>query len=321
MHNSVSRRAAFGVVAGAAAAVFTRRAQAAEFPSVWTFGDVTVTRVIDMQGPFPAARAFPGAPLEELDANASWLAPYFYDPAAKNILFNYQSYVVKTPRHTVVMECGYGNDKVRGSAAANMRKGPYLQNLAAAGVQTDKVDFVLCSHFHTDHVGWNTKMADGRWVPTFAKARYLFNNNELDGLMRGGLGPDPSTKVAYEDSIKPVIDAGNADIIDGGFDIGDGVQVVPMPGHTPGHQTLTINSRGRRAILVGDALHNPIEVLHPEWEVLFDADKEAGKAARKRLVEAHTDVDITVFAAHFGGPTAGKIVSEKGKRRFKTIAG
>lgn len=322
MYNSISRRAAFGVFAGAGAAAFTRPARAAEFPTVWKFGDVTVTRVIDMQGPFSAARAFPGAPLEEMDANLSWLAPHFYDPSTKNILFNYQSYVVKTPRRTVVMECGYGNDKMRGSPAANLRKGPYLQNLAAAGFQTDKVDFVLCSHFHTDHVGWNTKLADGRWVPTFSKARYLFNKSELDGLTRGGLGPDPGTKVAYEDSIKPVIDAGNADIIDGEFDIGDGVKVVPMPGHTPGHQTLTINSRGRRAILVGDALHNPIEVMYPEWEVLFDADKEGGKAARKRLVDSHTDQDITVFAAHFGGPTAGKIVSEKGgKRRFKTAAG
>jgi len=323
MMSNLSRRAALRGLTGAASlAACGRLARAQAFPTTWSFGDVTVTRVIDTQGPFSAARAFPGAPLEEMDKAAAWLVPHFYDPVGKNLLFNYQSYVVKTPRRTVVMEFGYGNDKQRGNPLMNMRKGPYLENLAAAGVKLDQVDFVLASHFHTDHVGWASRLVDGKWVPTFPKARYLFNKAELDGMTGGGLGPDPGTKVAYEDSIKPVLDAGRADIIEGGFDIGDGVQVLFSPGHTQGHQSMSIESRGKRAILCGDILHNPIEVRFPEWEVLFDRDKEAGKAVRRKFCDQYTDTDVTIFAAHFGGPTAGKIVSGKdGLRRFTTVAG
>lgn len=319
----LSRRAALrGFTGIAAVAACGRLAHAQQFPTTWNFGDITVTRVIDTQGPFSAARAFPGAPLEEMDKAADWLVPHFYDPAGKNILFNYQSYVVKTPRRTVVMEFGYGNDKKRPNPLMNMRKGPYLDNLAAAGVKLDEVDFVLASHFHTDHVGWASRLVDGKWVPTFPKARYLFNKAELDGMTGGGLGPDPSTKVAFEDSIKPVLDAGRADFIEGGFDIDAGVEVVVNPGHTQGHQSLTLESKGKRAILCGDILHNPIEIRFPEWEVLFDRDKEAGKAVRRKFCDQYADTDVTIFAAHFGGPTAGKIVTEKGGlRRFTTLAG
>jgi glyoxylase-like metal-dependent hydrolase (beta-lactamase superfamily II) len=320
----MSRRGTLRGLAGAASlSAWGGLARAQEsFPTTWTFGEVTVTRVIDTQGPFSTARAFPGAPLEEMDKAAAWLVPHFYDPATKNILFNYQSYVVKTPRHTVVMELGYGNDKQRGNPAMSMRKGPYLANLAAVGVRPDDVDYVLASHFHTDHVGWASQMIGGQWRPAFPNARYLIDKAELDGMTRGALGPDPGTKIAYEDSIKPVIDAGRAEMIAGGFYIGDGVQVVSTPGHTPGHQSLAIDSMGKRAILCGDILHNPIEVRFPEWEVLFDQDKEAGKAVRRKFCDQYADTDVTVFAAHFGGPTAGKIVSEKGGlRRFTTLAG
>jgi glyoxylase-like metal-dependent hydrolase (beta-lactamase superfamily II) len=316
---AVSRRAALAALGGGlASAAFPRHAAAAKtYPATWRFGDVTVTKVVDLTGPFDAARAFPGAPLGELDANADWLVPHFYDPAAKAILFSYHSYVVRTPKRTIVVDCGQGNDKTRGGPFANMRRGPYLQNFATAGFTPEQVDFVMCTHFHSDHTGWNTRLVDGRWVPTFPKARYLFNRAELAGVEKSLTG---AVKQAYDDSLLPVIEAGRVDMIDGGYDFGHGVEIVPSPGHTPGHMSLAIASKGRRAILSGDIIHNPIEVLHPEWEVLFDQDKNAGRAQRQTFVDAHTDVDVTVFAAHFGGPTAGRIVSRKdGKRWFKTL--
>ncbi len=315
----ISRRGVIGAGLGALAATRLRPAGAQAFPSTWTFGEVTISKVLDMTGPFSAARAFPGADLSEMDKYADMLVPWHYEPATKNVLFDYQAFVVRTPRYVIVVDGGQGNDKPRGSSEANMRKGPFLENLKAAGVVPEQVNFVMNTHFHSDHVGWNTSTKDGKFVPTFPNARYIFNQAEVDGsranLAAAGIG------VSFADSIQPVLDANIVDFIKGDREIDNGVRIVFSPGHTPGHQALSINSKGKRAILCGDLIHNPIEVVHPEWEVLFDADKEAGKVQRHKFVDGHTDVDVTIFAAHFRGPTAGKIVSERGgKRLFKMLA-
>lgn len=323
MESTLSRRRLLQASAGAGLGMAAHRAAQAqnkEYPTSWSFGDVTVTKVIDMVGPYDAAQAYPGAPIQAFDDNADWLSPHFYDPATKAIIFTYQSYVVRTPRRTLVVDTGIGNDKARPRALKfDMRKGPYLDNLRAIGVRPEDVDFVTCSHFHSDHTGWNTRLDKGRWVPTFPKAKYMFSRAEVENIqsrVRAGLGDTAS----YNDSILPVLESGQAEIIDGDAKIDDGVVIVPSPGHTPGHQSVNINSKGRRAVLSGDILHSPMEVLYPEWICFFDQDKQHGIAGRKRLIEATIDQDITVFAAHFSGPTVGHIVSTKaGGRMFKTL--
>jgi glyoxylase-like metal-dependent hydrolase (beta-lactamase superfamily II) len=117
-----------------------------------------------------------------------------------------------------------------------------------------------------------------------------------------------------------VLEAGFAEQIDGVREVTAAIRIVPAPGHTPGHQCVEIASRGQRAVLAGDILHNPIEVLHPEWSPIFDDDKAAAMAQRRRFVETHCDADVTIFAAHFSGPTAGRIVSVGGRRIFRPLA-
>lgn len=305
---------------GVSRSVFAQGGSRTAFPTTWRFGDVTITKVVDLIGLYDAAQAYPGAPLEAFDANADWMVPHFYDPAAKAIIFSYHSYVVRTPQRTLIVDTCVGNDKSRKRLAKfDMRQGPYLDNLRAAGVRLEDVDFVTCSHFHSDHVGWNTRLENGRWVPTFPKAKYLFSRAEVDNVqsrIKAGTGDVTS----YDDSILPILESGQAEIIDGDAPIDAGVTIVPSPGHTPGHQSVNIASRGRRAVLAGDILHSPMEVLYPEWICVFDQDKQHGIEGRKKFIDAHIDQDITVFAAHFDGPTGGRIVSTKtGGRMFKTI--
>jgi glyoxylase-like metal-dependent hydrolase (beta-lactamase superfamily II) len=316
LYNPITRRSVLIGAAAATMAGFAAHARPA-YPMTWKFGDITVTKIVDVLEPFDAAKAFPGAPLEAFDENADWLVPNFYDPATKAILFSFHSYLVRTPRRTMIVDTCFGNEKALGG---RKRNGKWFENLAAAGMRPEDVDDVMCTHFHADHVGLNTRLRDGKWVPTFPNARYLFNGAEIEKVR---LRPNTAYGEGgvYSDSVLPVIRAGQVEVIEGDFDVAEGVRIVATPGHTVGHYSIALQSHGRKAILSGDILHNPIEVLHPEWINIFDDDKQPAIAQRLKFLDAYTDTGITVFAAHFGGPTAGRIVSVKGgERRFKPIA-
>jgi len=141
-----------------------------------TIGDMTVSRIVEYEGPiFPPGFLFPDADDETLRANADWLQPAFIDPETGHLIMSFHSYVVRTPRHTILVDTCLGNHKHRPQRDFwHMRDGPYLADLAAMGIAPEDVDFVMCTHLHVDHVGWNTRLVDGRWVPTFPNARYLF---------------------------------------------------------------------------------------------------------------------------------------------------
>ena len=317
MTSSLNRRALLQLASGAALVGSALRRVNAQPPTnkTWSFGEITVTKVLDLEEPFDAARAFPGAPLGEFDRNADWLVPDFYDPAYKAILFSFHSYLVRAPHKTIIVDTCFGNEKIRGKE----RHGAWLENLAATGVPPNDIDAVVCTHFHADHVGMNTRRINDRWVPTFPKARYIFNRAEVEKMrLRKG---SPYENGVYEDSILPVIQAGQVDLIDGDHPITDGVRIVASPGHTVGHHSIAISSRGQKAILAGDILHSPIEVLHPEWINLFDDDKRAAIAERMKFLNTYTDKDVTVFPAHFGGATAGHIVTGgDGKLGWRPLA-
>lgn len=287
------------------------------WPIDWRFGDVQVTKVLDVVEPFDAARAYPGAPLGEFSANADWLPPYFYDPRKKAIVFSFHSYLVRTAGLTMIVDTCWGeNTPLR----PGRHDGRWLENLAAAGVKPEDVDVVTCTHFHSDHIGWNTRLRDGQWVPTFPRARHLFNAKEIAQLEAAVESGKTPARI-YEQSIQPILKSGHVIRLDGGYDVADGVRIVPSHGHTPGHQHIEIASRGRRAVLSGDLIHNAIEIRHPEWTKLFDGDKDAARATRTRFIDSLTDVDVTLMAAHFAGPTAGHVVSGAGGRKFKVIGG
>jgi glyoxylase-like metal-dependent hydrolase (beta-lactamase superfamily II) len=290
-------------------------AAAPEFPQDWSFGNVRITKIVDVVEPFDAARAFPGAPLEVFEQQADWIPPYFYDPVHKAIIFSFHSYLLRAPGLTMIVDTGFGEDS---PLRPQQHRGSWLSNLAAAGVTPADVNVVTCTHFHSDHIGWNTRQREGQWTPTFPNARYLFNRAEIDDVESRSRA-DARSLPAFQQSILPILQSSQVHRFDGDFAVSEEVRIVPTPGHTPGHQNVEIRSKGRRAVLAGDILHSPIEVLHPEWTNLFDEDKAAAMAQRVRFLDAHTDVDITIFAAHFAGPTAGRIVSDHGRRIFRTL--
>ena len=154
------------------------------------------------------------------------------------LILCFQSYVVRTPHHTILIDSCIGNDKPRPLRPKwNMKTDDtYMSGLKAAGVSVEDIDFVMCTHLHVDHVGWNTRMEGGRWVPTFPKARYIFGKTEFDYWSEQNA---KAQVPPFGDSVLPVVEAKRADIVGDDFAVGDHLRILPTPGHTPGHVAFT----------------------------------------------------------------------------------
>src|SRR5678815_602429 len=227
-----------------------------------TLGDVGISRVVEIgRSSFPTSQMLPESDAGRIAAHHRWLKPHFFDETTGDLGSRIQTWIVRTPRHTVLVDTGVGNDKERGDNPLwNRRTGGLLDDLRAARVTPEQVDLVLCTHLHVDHVGWNTRLVDGRWVPTFPRARYLFVRREwefwLEEYKTERFRDDPY----HEDSIVPILGAGLADLVDADLALDHGVRLVPTPGHTPGHVCVQVEGGGRQAVMSGDLMHHPVPV-------------------------------------------------------------
>jgi glyoxylase-like metal-dependent hydrolase (beta-lactamase superfamily II) len=206
-----------------------------------------------------------------------------------------------------------GNDKTRTNPAWNMLATDWLARLAAAGLPPESVDLVLCTHLHVDHVGWNTRLRDGRWVPTFPRARYVFGRREWEHWSRV---QEEEYAAIYADSVQPVLDAGRADLVEADHRISEEIRLEPTPGHTPGHVSVHIGSGGREAVITGDLMHHPVQCAEPEWPSNFDVDVAEARATRRAFCARYADRDVTVLGTHFATPTAGRLASQGDTWRF-----
>ena len=276
-------------------------------------GQFEISRVVESEGPFLELQAFiPDATMDVVEANRDWLIPRYIEPETLKIVLNIQSYLLRTPRHTILVDTCVGNHKNRpGRDMFHQLDLPYLADLAAAGVQPEEVDFVLCTHLHVDHVGWNTKLLNGRWVPTFPNAKYIFARKEYEFWEKrhvdGTEGPVPNV---YDDSVLPVMEAGQAVLVDMDHQIDDGLWFEPAPGHTAGNVVLNLQSQGENAVLSGDVLHHPIQLVCPEWSSRACEDRVQSAATRRALIERYADTDTLIAPAHFASPTMGHIISK-----------
>jgi glyoxylase-like metal-dependent hydrolase (beta-lactamase superfamily II) len=286
-------------------------------------GEVRIDRLVELEGlGYEPGYFFPDSTEDGFAAEMEWLAPHFWDVAANTYKRAIQSYVVRTARHTVLVDSCVGDGKARPSTPAwDGLRSSWLDRLAALGVAPEAVDYVLCTHLHADHVGWNTRLANGRWVPTFRNAKYLFHKDELRHWQENGdpLEGPGTMDGAFEDSVLPVIAAGRATLVDNDFAIDDALVLEPTPGHSPGHVCLDVRAGGRHAIVSGDVLHHPIQVARPEWNSRFCVDPDLSRATRKAFVERHADAGDVILAAHFASPTAGRIVANGPRCKFEVM--
>jgi len=275
----------------------------------WQIGDVCVTQIVELTtaslGPYLLPQATP-----EVLAGLPWLKP-FVDDEGKLVL-SMHALVLESRGQTVLVDTCIGNDKPRSYPRWNLMQTDFLDRFQAAGFALDRVDTVLCTHMHVDHVGWNTRLVDGRWRPTFNRARYLFAEAEWAYWK----GEPQEYGPVIEDSVQPVFDAGLADLVKHDHRITDEVWLEPTPGHTPGHVSVHINSRGEEAVITGDMIHHPCQIAHPQWSSTADWDQQASAETRDQFLKRYADGPVLVIGTHFAAPTAGHIVRDGGAFRL-----
>jgi glyoxylase-like metal-dependent hydrolase (beta-lactamase superfamily II) len=265
--------------------------------------DRTIHRIIEQE--LPLAKALdmlPGLTPEVLAENRSWIRPWSLNEQDE-FLLTIQSYVVRTPHHTILIDSCVGNDKDLPTRPFwNRRSGnDYMEKLAAQGLTVEDIDFVMCTHLHVDHVGWNTKLLDGRWVPTFPNARYVFGQVECAHWEAMNVHT-PST--IFTESVLPVVEAKRADLVGNDYQLGDHVRLLPTPGHTPGHLAIQLGKGKDEIVMSGDL---PLQARYPELSIKFDADQAASAVTRRSFLERYCDTPTLCCTAHFPSPSAGRI--------------
>ncbi len=281
----------------------------------WQVGDVRITRVVESEGPTPIGFLFPDCPPERLLQHA-WLKPHFFGDDGK-LRTSIHALIVESAGKRIVVDTCVGNDKPRAVAAWNRRQGKFLDDLAEAGYPRESIDVVLCTHLHVDHVGWNTMMKDGKWLPTFPKARYLFAKKEYEYWSQA---PGEHDRAIQQDSVQPILDAKLADLVEMDHRLTDEVWLEPTPGHTPGHVSVRISSRGSEAIITGDVMHHPAQCADLDLRTRFDVDPGAARRMRREFLEKYKDGRVLVLGTHFASPTSGRILREGPAFRFEAAA-
>ncbi len=289
--------------------------------SLIAVGDARISRIEELLMPTSMRWLFPDFPdgRDLVARNRDWLAPHFTNERG-HLLQSIHTFGIKVDGLTVVVDTCVGNDKQRpgGAPEWQMRSGPFLDRLSDAGFAPLDVDVVICTHLHVDHVGWNTRLVDGRWLPTFPNARYLFVDREWEHW-QAQAREDDAVRILMDDSVRPVIDAGRADLVPPDHRISASLTLEPSPGHTPGHASVRISSDGHDAVLSGDVMHSPVQCAAPDARPLFDHDPVPAREARHTFLERYADSGVLVLGAHFNAPSAGRIERDGAAYRF-TVA-
>jgi len=274
--------------------------------------DITIHPVVEQQGAFfEALPFFPKLTKELLDEDRSWLQPTFVD-AEGGLVLCIQGFVVKTPHHNILIDACVGNHKPRPSRPFwNMLNSDrFEKGLAAAGLTVNDIDFVMCTHLHTDHVGWNTRLENGRWVPTFPKATYIMADRELTYWTQRQKD-DASTCPWITDSVLPVVAANRVDIVKSAHAFNDLVTLIPTPGHSIDHYSVHVGKSGTDAVVTGDMIHSPLQARYPELGMMADYDSKQAGQSRRELFGRFCDTQTLMCTAHFPSPSTARVVRWK----------
>jgi glyoxylase-like metal-dependent hydrolase (beta-lactamase superfamily II) len=279
--------------------------------TIFSVGKATVVRIEETYQPvYSPKELFPEFTDAVFAEHKHWLAPHHYDMATAKVKLSVHSWLLQIGKQKILIDACCGNHKSRPLRPWwNMLDTPYLDRLAAAGARPDEVDLVMCTHLHHDHVGWNTQLRDGKWVPTFPNARYVFSKPDVDYFQTMDLDPKtaPAEFGTFRECVLPIVEAGRADLITGPHRLNDHIEIVPAPGHSPGHVVFRLESGGEHAAFTGDVFHHLLQVYYPHWNFPKNSDAEQARASRRMVIEQCAQNGALVLPGHVGTPFAGRI--------------
>jgi glyoxylase-like metal-dependent hydrolase (beta-lactamase superfamily II) len=277
--------------------------------TTFAVGDLTVHRVVESEAPlFDPLTFFPTLSKDLLAENLSWLQPGYIDPASGQLVLCIQSYIVRTKHHTILIDSCVGNHKDRPTRPFwhQITSDRYERNLAATGLTVNDIDFVMCTHMHVDHVGWNTRLDNGRWVPTFPRAKYIFADREL-AFWSEREKTHPGEQPWVTDSVLPIVALNRHELVRSDHQFTDDVRLIPTPGHTIDHFSVHIGKPGADAVIGGDMVHSPIQMRYPELCMRADHDRAQGGQSRRMLFERLCDTSTLLCTGHFPSPSSGRV--------------
>src|SRR3954469_2010860 len=262
----------------------------------WKIGDVEITRIVEVDNwEDDITMLLPDATPQTALAYP-WLQPHYATPQGKMVI-SFQCFVMRTREHQIMLDTCIGSDRKREFDIFTNMRSDFLGDLASAGFEPETIDFVLCTHLHFDHVGWNTRLVGGKWVPTFTNARYVFGKTEYEHWRDHSDAPD---KVAvFEDSVKPIAEAGKVDLVASDQKLSDEITLIPTPGHSPGHMSIHIRSDSEEGLLTGDVAHHPCQMAHLDWSSASDSDPKQSVVSRRELFSRVADTPTLVIGGHF----------------------
>ena len=272
-------------------------------------GKAKIYNVLEYSGPTHAADfVFPALDVKEITPHLSWLAPHHYNVKLERFIVAMQLWVMHIDNKVIVIDLGVGNHKKRASERMNMLNTLTPLWLAAAGADPQSVTHVVVTHFHPDHVGWGTRMDNGKWVPTFPNARHLMPRVDFDlALAAYKKGDKGVISGSFEDSVLPLYEAGLIDFIDDGDLVAGCLEAEIMPGHTPGSIHFRLRSEGKEAIFAGDVMHSPLQIAMPHINTWIDAHAEQARASRALFLKRAAERNALIMPVHFGWPHCGYI--------------
>jgi glyoxylase-like metal-dependent hydrolase (beta-lactamase superfamily II) len=280
-----------------------------------TIGAARLTRIEELYAAdWDAPAFFPDWRPELVQEHLGWMAPNHFEPAKNCLKLSIHSWLIRLDGRSILVDTCIGNHKPRPARPKwHLMESRYLQRLAEAGIRPDEIDLVMCTHLHADHVGWNTRLDNGRWVPTFPNARYLFSKADYDHYLALDRDPaKPTNHGSFRDSVLPVVEAGLAQMVTGAHAVDEHLSLDPAPGHTPGTVVVKLASRGESALLCGDVLHHAIQVHYPRWNSFVCADAEQARASRRHVLEDCSGSGALLLPTHFGAPFTCRIEAKGG---------
>jgi glyoxylase-like metal-dependent hydrolase (beta-lactamase superfamily II) len=283
-------------------------------------GAYSVSRVTELEFPAFVTLEFLPAATPAMIEVARRAFPTRFSADGKMVM-SFHSFLLRTGRYTIVIDTCCNKSRP-GRAQFDQGKADYLAGLARSGVKPEEVTHVMCTHLHWDHVGWNTRLLDGRWVPTFPNARYIIAKREYDywnaiyAKDKGNLHA-----LAFEDSVLPIIRAEKAILVQDDFELDHGISLEPCHGHTPGHMLINVKSDDKLGVFIGDVIHHPIQFMFPDLSTFADYDMDAARVSRRTLIEKHAGTETLILPQHFASPTCGTIKRSGDGFRFDFIEG